>query len=357
MSLYDKPSPSTVTTRPNTTAILAINSADRDNPDVSEQQNFTSQRYNDFVITKNQNLLQGAFTRVQLTEIRFPYAIPNINTRNNKVFVIPNSTNIDDVVEVEIPEGFYTGSELATALQTQIIADCSGTTGIDLLEVTYNETGAGEFKFSMPSGSPTFTLIFLPYSTEQQPDAYATWGQTNQLMKTIGLDILSASTNLVTYPIIGGSAPMLYTDYIDIVSEQLTNYQRVKDGNTASRLPRQAIIERLYITDESSQNDPTTIPGTYPFTIMRQINTPKTIRWSGEHAIGQIDIKLYDMYGQPLYLPQTIINSPDITAYFGSITNKLSYKIKSKKLKSGDTVYTVDTPLPNFQLTFLASEE
>jgi len=352
--LYNVKPPKTVVTRPSSTAILALNSKDRFSLDGSAQSN-SLQQYNDFTINKNQNLMQGAFNRIQLTEMRFPWAIPNINARNNKFYVWANTYDINDLVLVTIGEGFYTGAELATAVEKQIIADCSGVAaGIVNLDVQFNPRGFGEFEFSMTAGTGPFSFDIFQYSdsiTDPGGDSDAEWISTNQLMKTMGLYQLSGTTDLYTTPLQGGTAPMLYTEYVDIVSEQLTNFQKVKDITTNVPTARQALIERLYITNETSQNDPANIPGTYPFTIMRQVRTPKSIRWSGEHSIGQVDIKLYDMYGQPLYLPTL----PDVALL---TPRQLASKLfKKKVLKNGLEVFVVYVPLPDFQLTFLASED
>jgi hypothetical protein len=341
--LYDVASPKTVVTRPSTTAYMCINSADRLDPNVSAEQN-QFQRYNDFVITKNQNLLQGAFTRIQLTDVRFPYSIPNINPRNNKFYVLANSADIADVVLVTIPEGFYTGSALAAKLQSEIIttvttANPPGSAGIANLLVEYDVVNEGEFSFAMTVGTGPYSFALYPYSPNIADLNESVWISTNQLLKTIGLDYFNGTTDLYTIPIVGGTAPMLYTDYIDITSQQLTNYQRVKDNSTTRTVPRQAIVERLFINNETSQTTPPNIPGTYPFIIYRQIKNPKTIRWSGEHSIGQIDIQLYDMFGEPLYVPTQTITTPLLRKGYRSTTQ------------------TIETPQPNFQLTFLASED
>jgi hypothetical protein len=342
-SVYDVACPETVITRPSANAYMCINSADRLDPNASATQN-NFQRYNDFVITKNQNLLQGAFTRIQLTDIRFPFSIPNINPRNNQVYVLANSTDIADVVLVTIPEGFYTGTGLASKLQSEIIsavttANPPGSTGIGNLLVTYNTGSLGEFKFEMTAGTGPYSFALYAYADNIADLNESVWISTNQLLKTIGVDYFNGSLDLYTTPLIGGTASMLYTDYIDITSQQLTNYQRVKDNSTTNTVPRQAIIERLFINNEVSQTTPQNIPGTFPFIIYRQIKNPKSIRWSGEHSIGQIDIQLYDMFGEPLYIPSQSITTPLLRVGYRSTTQ------------------TIETLLPNFQLTFLASED
>jgi hypothetical protein len=125
-------------------------------------------------------------------------------------------------------------------------------------------------------------------------------------------------------------APFTYTTYIDICSDKLTQYQKVRDSSSKTN-SRNNIICRLFIADENSvvptQNyyydtsaPPTRVaypsylaPGSVPFIIHRQFQSPKTIRWNKEAAIDWIDIKLYDDTGNPLALPNGALPDFQIT--------------------------------------------
>jgi hypothetical protein len=283
-----------------------------------------NQQYNDFVITKNQNLIQGQFHRVGLTEIRFPWAIPNVNARNNTLYaqVAPNAP-----VLVTVPEGFYTGTELAAALQGLLRT----ATGSATLTVVYT-TASGAFIISDSAATPLALYPALPPITTANQN-------TESLLQIIGMDpqqMPLVSTNLSTQPLRGATASLLYTDYVDIVSFQLTNNQKVKDMTTQTSVPRNAVICRLFLNNEISTEQygadaPSDILGTRPFLIHRQFDTPKMIRWENDRSVGQVDIALYDMRGNPLYVPTVPIYFP--------------------------VPATLPAPLPDYQLTFLASED
>ena len=99
---------------------------------------------------------------------------------------------------------------------------------------------------------------------------------------------------------------MTYTDYIDITSDVLTQYQELTDTSTDSTNPNH-IICRLYIANETSTastdaSGSPVLPGTIYTMIHRQFVNPKVIRWNGQNSIDRIDIRLYDDQGRPLYL-------------------------------------------------------
>jgi hypothetical protein len=126
-------------------------------------------------------------------------------------------------------------------------------------------------------------------------------------------------------------APLTYTSYIDFVSNNLTKYQDVADSSSKTNSTG-AVILRLFLNDESS-----TVPirvfdtsgnvvskdfgnaGSFPFVIHRQFICPKVFKWNPGASIDSIDLQLLDDRGLPLYVP--------------------------------------DEGLPNFQITFLATEE
>ena len=158
------------------------------------------------------------------------------------------------------------------------------------------------------------------------------------LLSVLGFDTVnSASQNQYTPTITKNTlwSPMTYTQYIDIVSVNLTRFQTIADTNTRQN-SRGNLICRLYVADENSVV-PTSAPvwntqtneviffstatpaGEQPFVIHRQFQEPKVFRWENEASINAIDISLYDDVGNLLYFP--------------------------------------DESMPNFQISFKCSEE
>jgi hypothetical protein len=320
--LYDKKETETVIARPVSYTYLHIDSGDRFNPNQPfTEQVFTvdnNKAYNDFVINRQENLLQGQFKRVGVSEVRFPYAIPNVNTRNNTMWVNKNGAGWTPIT---IPEGFYDGPALATAIDTAI--------NVVGLNVVYSTT-QGNFTFDYSGALPSYSLGLaitdpsLPLINKQKTRSL--WDLIGLFYVPLGPQI--TALDIKTDPLITNVARLKYTDYIDIVSENLTNHARSKDNTTQNLIPRSNIICRLYIENEVSTNTPSNVSGTYPFTIYRQFTIPKMMEWANDKSIGQIDIKLYDMYGDPLYIPLIAL----------------------------DGLILVQAEPPDFQITLLATE-
>jgi hypothetical protein len=281
-----------------------------------------TKQYNDFVINKGMNLLQGSFTRLAVTEVRFPWAIPNVNTRNQNFYVSYDNTTFQ---KVTIPTGgsiggFYSGPELANAIAVAVNAQTAKPGGWGNLVVEWVEQNQCMAFYAdnstLTSGVPN--IYFSPFSGPIQDGVTPTTNlNVGNLLPMIGLDpmqidpykqdISGANNAYFT-----GACSLTYTNYVDIVSDALTGYQRVKDISTQNNIPRQAIVCRLYVNDESgtnivndiSNNPVGFLPGTRAFILYRKFPFPKIINWETTRSIGQIDIRLYDDKGEPLYVPE-----------------------------------------------------
>jgi hypothetical protein len=97
----------------------------------------------------------------------------------------------------------------------------------------------------------------------------------------------------------GSSAPLVFTQYVDICSPQLCKNQFMSDGSTTNLARRTDVICRLFICDNVSLTV-SEVDGTRPFIINRQYYNARVMRWTVDAAIGSIDINLYDDVGQPL---------------------------------------------------------
>jgi hypothetical protein len=338
-SLYNRGEDVAITRVPGD-AYLVIDSADRSSSTSSTGEPLAApytQPYNNFRLQKPQNLVQGGFTRLQLTEVNFPYAIPNINPYTDTMWIrIINPTGgatIDQKVQLNNGSpnfatgtplvGMYYGNFLAAALGTQLnnLAAISSSIGITWgviyvpsdIAASYNggfqiictltSTGA-EYPFALYPSNPT--------SIGVQPIP------AKSLLNVLGFNPLSNWTYLTTPSSVKFSAyaPLSYTSYIDIVSSKLTYYQNVQDSSSKTN-SKGGVICRLFVTNDNSAN-PTvgyfyngttavryqsTLPaGSAPFIIHRQFVCPKSFKWNKNTAIDTVDIQLYDDVGQPLYI-------------------------------------------------------
>jgi hypothetical protein len=93
----------------------------------------------------------------------------------------------------------------------------------------------------------------------------------------------------------------MYTPYIDIYSDTLTNYQRVKDTDTTIKNTK-GLIARIYLSGVG--NPQTSIGssalGSAPFIMTADLNSPKVIRWTPDVTVTTIDIQVKDQYGDLL---------------------------------------------------------
>lgn len=283
-----------VTVRPSSTALFGVDSSDRYKTVILQQFGTTS-AYN-FNIQKNESLLNGFFTRIGLTEVVFPYYIPNVNSNTNKIYMIYNG---GAEVLVTLTVGFYNPYALATELQAKLIlaGAGAGTT------VTYTDFG----NFEIDVGAGNDIILFSSSTGPNDWSLFDLLGGTS--------DWINPGGQVLT----GNITRCRYTEYIDIVCSQLTYNQDLKDASSDPVV--RDMLARVYIENENTQMIPvwntTTnaistpwnymIPGNYPFTIYRQFKTPKMIKWDKTQPIGNLKIELYDSRGNLL----TMAN-PDI---------------------------------------------
>lgn len=285
-----------ITVRPSSTALFCIDSADR-YASYNDRASAGSTPYT-FQITKKESLLNGFFKRIALTEVVFPYYIPNINTRTSQIQL---SVNGGGLTTITLPAlGFYTPQDIAGLLEAQLVA-----AGIPTATVTYFE---GVFTFNTNSVD---TIAFARGNYGGVGAAKLTDFQLYDLLNLSGPGANGLQTASTTQT--SGVTRCRYTEYIDIVCSQLTYNQELKDGSSDPIV--RDMIARIYIEDETSNLVPvyktvapegpimpfdTAIPGTYPFTIYRKFSMPKQILWNSNQPLGNLRFEVYDDKGQIL---------------------------------------------------------
>jgi len=299
-----------ITQRPTSTALLAIDSEDRyktypDQRAFSDFGGVNRSPYN-FTINKTESIMNGFFTRVALTEVCFPWVVPNINQKTNKITVTYTAGGPIAIYQLTLPIGFYTPAALAAAIQTAVRAI---TPGLNLFTMTYGTNNLPVFTYATNNAS---TIAFAPLDPYVQPLVPAPPGAspyyvisktTKQLFDILGFS--ASNTFPITGPITGGLTFAQATRYIDIVCTQLTNNQPLKD-TMSQEIVRTALC-RLYLGDgnlpanvavSSSTFCP---PGCAPFTIYRDYTSPKQIAWKPDQPVGGfLQFQVYDDNGDLL---------------------------------------------------------
>ena len=296
------------TIRPPSSSLLTIDSADRFENQIErrEVESWTilegtpaPRNYSayDFTITKNESIMNGFFTRLAVTEIVFPWAIPNINGLTRQIFVridVSGSPEVDTLITLNA--GFYTPAELAATIQAKVrlLPDCGA--------------------FTMSYSLAPFTNCFLYQSNDINVDigfaplTVATSAINNPEVMQL-FDLLGFNDNNLTPTPASVSRPTLcqFTRYVDIVCPQLIYNQGLKD-TSSQRTVRDALC-RVYLGNADSMTTGTVDPadpdycppGCAPAVIHYIYSAPKQIQWTPNQPVpGYLQFVIYDDNGIPL---------------------------------------------------------
>lgn len=253
---------------------------------------------NDFTIQSPGALIYGYIKKIIVSQVQVQYNIPTINADINDEFYIITGAPTFDLYKYTIPYGYYYPDELAAALET-LIQNTNPLTGggpIADMEVAFDRLVGYTFT------SPTTTFRFV------SPDELLASGNITKLeapivyktYRVMGITYLNTNTASNTQN--GEAYPnFLYTPYIDIYSDILTNYQKIKDTNTSVQKPK-GLVARIYLsgTGDLQQTRIDTGLGCAAFAMTADLNTPKVIGWTPDVAVPSIDFQLRDCYGDLL---------------------------------------------------------
>jgi hypothetical protein len=247
---------------------------------------------NDFQISRNGALLYGYFTRVGITQIQLTYAVPTVIQGVNDVgFILRDVSPAVPEDIFTLTPGYYTPTELAAELETAIRA-------IGPQYAAYTAQLTTDNKIVVQSNSAE-TFVF-PDPTVVA-DGYSVKVAKN--WNLLGIGSGNGGINVATTQYFDRCPNLLYTRYVDIRSNTLTKFQRVKDADTSVDKNKTSIIARVYLTPPGQAYKvlADSAPGDAEFTLCVDYNTPKHIRWSPDEAIYSLDFQLYDEFGDLLY--------------------------------------------------------
>lgn len=298
----------TTTQRPSSSAILAIDSEDRfknytEQRDVLMTTGYNASAY-DFQINKNESLMNGFFTRLGVTEVVFPWAIPNINNKTQDIYVTYKIGAAAPVTTiVSLLQGFYKPSEIATALQTDIRALNAALVPFTM---TYGQATLEVPQFFYETNDANVLISFapLPYNSVSAP-AYPYPNTTKQLFDLLGFSTGGANANTDLEDVGFGTYTLCQAiRYVDIVCSQLTYNQGLKD--TMSQTTARDTLCRVYLADANNSGNNTLSPtdanfcpaGCAPAILYRNFAIPKYIQWRPDQpVIGGLRFQVYDDAG------------------------------------------------------------
>lgn len=270
------------------TAILGISSIDRYKRLTDGERNPTNlvnptSPYDFTIQTSGQPFMSGFFTRMAVSEVRFPWTMPTITARNQNMRIVYDDGTGPVNYTLTINNGWYDPTALAAELETQIQIN-TGNAGF-----TVTWTGAGKYQFAAASNNgDTFYFQRLPPPTAAPLTNMIT---VFEMMAWDNNQVLAISQ------VSGTTVNLLSTQFVDIVCENLTLNQSLKDGDTSSQM--RDTLCRIYLAPDGFNGDPTLL-GSEPFIIQRQFTFPKQIKWSANQNIGNMRFIVYDDQGYAL---------------------------------------------------------
>lgn len=311
-----------ITQRPTSTALFVVDSEDRF-ANYTEARSVTASSPYDFRINLPASLMNGYFTRVGISEVVFPWAIPNVNKKTNKIIVqSSNNAALPQVVTeatITVTPGFYTPAELAAEIQRLVRLAPVGLPNFTMVYAPISGPSENAPVFQYEADPIGFAKLvgFKPMTAGSSAWPYS--DQARQLFDVLGMT--DANTGVSSGPSSGaglletgfsGFTFAQATRYVDIVSPQLTYNQALKD--TGSQKVMRDTLCRIYIVDPSniqSTIEPSSAafcpPGCAPTTIYRNFATPKQIQWlPNQPIVGSVVFQVYDDEGDLLTLTETV---------------------------------------------------
>jgi hypothetical protein len=262
---------------------------------------------NNFTISSPGALIYGYISKIIVSQIQLQYNIPTICQGRNDTLVFEAAGFV--LGSITIPFGFYTPTELAAAIQGLAVSP-SPLSPLGLT-VTYNLLDGFTFASTTVAPAPAPINFSFPSPELLLSNGY-TQQQIDNVLKTYRTFGINESndekTNQPTqrsyeYP------NFLYTPYIDIYSDVLTNYQNIKDNNTSIAKPK-GLIARVLLSGVGNPQftTETFALGCSPFVMTVDLNSPKIIRWTPDVAVPSIDFQLRDCYGD--FIPGDVERYP-----------------------------------------------
>jgi hypothetical protein len=266
-----------VSIRNPSTANFLIDSNDRNNfPGSTTAANFT--------ISKKNSLFNGYFTRIGVSEFVLDWNIPNVYDLSG-VSQVPASVTVavtgQSTYTVTVPVGTY---NVAQALNQIVVAlNAVASPAVFSITKTANTnlvslTSTVGFNFTVANASNS-SLV-------------------NRLGFSIGVTSQNQTISTLNSPSYG--IPNLRTvQYLDIVCNQLTYNQELKDASTSQNT--QDILTRYYFANDTiipslDQYGFQIFPEYNFFVNRREFPFPKQIKWDPTQPIGQLQFQVYAKY-------------------------------------------------------------
>lgn len=240
---------------------------------------------NDFTVGQNQASLLFAqkVKRFALVSIKLGYNIPNVNPYNSEVTVVLGGL-VNQSFSFVMPTGYYYKvTDFIDEFKTQI--------NLTAQLVTSN---ANTFNFTVDEYDPeSYIISILP--------GYTFHFGSDSLMIKFGRYLCNLPTEqILTTTKTMGSIMLTYTRYIDINSFSLNQYN--KNLSTSDGKGRNNLLFRFYGSPSGIDKNGNFL--SFSRDRFTEINNLSWINYERDTSITNIDIQLYDEFGNLLYIPE-----------------------------------------------------
>jgi len=239
----------------------------------------------DFTIPASASVMNGAFTRIALTQFQMLYTVPFFNQKSDGLYITykPASTGVATTYLVflypTVNYGYISNTSMLTALQVAIRAatgNAAFTMAIFANTQGYKAASnvAGDFfyfsKYVNPSYPNSKTLADYIGVAPYQSYASIQYGATNST--TFG------------------------TNYIDIVCEPITGNQLLRDSSTS--VAGRTVLARIELQSENVTSLQTVANS--QIQLNKTFAVPKWISWPANQPISQLRFQILDDTGTVL---------------------------------------------------------
>jgi hypothetical protein len=236
-----------------------------------------------FQITRNQQLINGFFTRIGLTELVLNWDIPNISSKfkNGILIVDVSGADISGQQAIDLPDGFYTAKKAIDCIVENLNAAYGSPS---LFSVSQDCNGVG---IDVSGARQWTTLMSLPLA--------------NQLFQW---DV-NIENDLLPYKKIHyiPSPDLRSIKYLDFICDALTSVQDVKDATTVPFV--KDVLQRWYLSwDDQNNLDDYGFPiyqGYTPFSSRKTYSPPKQIKFEASIPVGNLNIDVWARFNPAFY--------------------------------------------------------
>jgi len=344
----------TVVTRTNATQYLVLDSKNRNQTtqvnalktfndnNTTSVTSYENQFWNSFRLQRPQSIMESFATRLTVSEVRFPWFIPNITPYNNKLWFISGTQQTEIICGV----GYYTPAELV--IEINQLFNLQTDIPLTQIPVLYYNANTSQYTWTQqnPAEEDQFFCFVDPETVSNTDPDYNVlknlYASQPSLMYTLGIPIEYCAGNAFGEPFIfeyvGNVTESLYTQYVDLVSNKLNQYTTNLDGTT-NKDGSNRVLVRIYLSDEVSIFNNYGNGDLYkPVLIHRQFKNPKNVMFNKNAVVDFIDIQVVDQWNRLVPLPET------------------SYYTAGAVVGSQPQRVVEQGAYPDFQITLLASE-